>query len=98
MDAHGAANAQQMLPVFESYLEKKGLDDEERYDRVRQGAVVFLGTLARHMEPGGTKVATQHALSAKTRSRILVWVTEGCRLTTLSHSLPAGAGRYHILL
>ena len=56
VDAHGASNSQHMLPLFESFLEKKAIDDEELYDRVRQGAVVFLGTLARHMEPGSAKV------------------------------------------
>lgn len=56
VDAHGAANSLQMLPLFESYLEKQAVESEVVYDRVRQGAVVFMGTLARHMEPGSPKV------------------------------------------
>ncbi len=56
VDAHGGAEAQRMLPLFEGYLEKRVVDNEELYDRVRQAAVVFLGTLARHMEPGSAKV------------------------------------------
>lgn len=61
VDAHGAANSVQMLPLFESYLEKQAVENEEVYDRIRQGAVVFLGTLARHMEPGSPKVALKMA-------------------------------------
>jgi hypothetical protein len=30
--------------------------DEAAYDRVREGVVVFLGTLARHLEPSDPKV------------------------------------------
>lgn len=56
MDAHGAGGAQDMLPLFEGYLEKQAVENEEVYDRVRQAAVVFMGTLARHMEPGSAKV------------------------------------------
>ncbi|KAK9804294.1 hypothetical protein WJX72_005256 [[Myrmecia] bisecta] len=58
VDAHGKQHAQMMLPLFESYLEgaKKGGRDEARYDRVREGAVVFLGTLARHLDPKDPKV------------------------------------------
>lgn len=59
VDAHGAAEAQRMLPLFEGYLEKQAVGNEEMYDRVRQAAVVFLGTLARHMEPGSAKVCRQ---------------------------------------
>ncbi len=46
-----------MLTLFESYLEKQSVENEEVYDRVRQGAVVFMGTLARHMESDTPKVA-----------------------------------------
>lgn len=56
VDAHGAEDSVQMLSLFESYLEKQAVEDEAIYDRVRQGAVVFMGTLARHMDPGSPKV------------------------------------------
>ncbi|MEW5303880.1 MAG: hypothetical protein WDW36_006533 [Sanguina aurantia] len=52
VDAHGGHHAQTLLPLFERYLEKvKGLSSEEeiRYDLVREGVVVFLGTLAKHL-------------------------------------------------
>ena len=56
VDAHGSSEAQAMLPLFESYLERQVVENEELYDRIRQAAVVFLGTLARHMDPGSAKV------------------------------------------
>ncbi|PRW50843.1 Translational activator GCN1 isoform A [Chlorella sorokiniana] len=59
VDAHGGANPEAMLPLFESYLDKQaglaGLS-ESQYDAVRGGAVVFLGTLARHLDPENPKV------------------------------------------
>ena len=59
VSAHGGSkNKDAMLQLFEGYLERKVLQDigEEAYDRVREGAVIFLGTLARHLEPSGPKV------------------------------------------
>ncbi|KAL4444093.1 hypothetical protein ABPG75_011830 [Micractinium tetrahymenae] len=59
VDSHGQDNPETMLPLFESYLDKKaalaGLS-EGQYDNVRGGAVVFLGTLARHLDAGNPKV------------------------------------------
>ncbi|KAL4419436.1 hypothetical protein ABPG77_006363, partial [Micractinium sp. CCAP 211/92] len=59
VDAHGQENPEAMLPLFESYLDKKaavaGLS-ESQYDNVRGGAVVFLGTLARHLDVDNPKV------------------------------------------
>ncbi len=59
MAAHGGGEGKNaMLQLFEGYLERKVLEDmdEAAYDHVREGAVVFLGTLARHLEPSGPKV------------------------------------------
>ncbi|KAI3427088.1 hypothetical protein D9Q98_007027 [Chlorella vulgaris] len=59
VNAHGQENPEAMLPLFDAYLDKKaelaGLS-ESQYDNVRGGAVVFLGTLARHMNPQSPKV------------------------------------------
>ena len=62
MDEHGAGHARAMLPQFEAYLENRGTSDEEVYDRVREGVVVLLGTLARHMDAGDAKVGPSPAL------------------------------------
>lgn len=62
VDAAGREHAGTMLPLFESYLEGKGAANglsESEYDHVRQGAVVFLGTLARHMDPSSPKVSSR---------------------------------------
>jgi hypothetical protein len=58
VDAHGAALSATMLPLFEGYLEPQGRTgrDERRYDLVREGVVVLLGTLAGHMDQGDDKV------------------------------------------
>ena len=60
VDEHGDSHAKDMLPQFESHLESRGdggdhSDDEEAHDRVREGVVVLLGTLARHMDPADPK-------------------------------------------
>lgn len=56
MNAHGKSQFQLMLQLFEGYLDKKDVGDEARYDKVREGAIVFLGTLARHLDPSDSKV------------------------------------------
>lgn len=60
VDAHGPALSGLMLPMFERFLEpgaaKKLGMDETSYDRVREGTIVFLGTLARHMTTQEGKV------------------------------------------
>ena len=56
MNAHGKSQFQAMLQLFEGYLDKKDVGDEARYDKVREGAIVFLGTLARHLDPSDAKV------------------------------------------
>ena len=69
VDEHGAGHAKDMLPQFETYLENRGASDEEVYDRVREGVVVLLGTLARHMD----------AEDAKVRSLLLLQPYAGCQ-------------------
>jgi hypothetical protein len=54
---HGEANTAAMLALFEGYLEAKNVEDEASYDRVREGVVIFLGTLARHLAPSDPKVS-----------------------------------------
>lgn len=56
MNAHGGSQFQAMLQLLEGYLDKKDVADEARYDKVREGAIVFLGTLARHLDPSDAKV------------------------------------------
>lgn len=56
MNAHGGSQFQPMLQLLEGYLDKKDVADEARYDKVREGAIVFLGTLARHLDPSDAKV------------------------------------------
>ena len=65
MNAHGKSQFQAMLQLFEEYLDKKDVGDEARYDKVREGAIVFLGTLARHLNPSDAKV-WYHAVPCKT--------------------------------
>ena len=56
VNAHGGSQFQPMLQLLEGYLDKKDVADEARYDKVREGAIVFLGTLARHLDPSDAKV------------------------------------------
>ncbi len=56
MAKHGADHTANMLAVFEGYLEAKDVADEASYDRVREGVVILLGTLAQHLDAEGPKV------------------------------------------
>ncbi len=59
VDLHGAAHAGRLMPLFGGYLEKRpgaGGRDEGRYDLVREGVVVLMGTLAAHLERGDPEV------------------------------------------
>eukprot|EP00850_Spirogloea_muscicola_P017739 SM000155S01668 [mRNA] locus=s155:261471:283828:+ [translate_table: standard] len=55
IDRHGKEHASVLLPIFENYLDKKAAD-EQRYDLVREGVVVFLGALAKHLTSDEAKV------------------------------------------
>ena len=58
VDAHGGQHSAPMLALFEQYLEGSAAagTDADTYDRVREGLVVLLGTLARHLPPQDPKV------------------------------------------
>ena len=56
VNAHGGSQFQPMLQLFEGYLDRKDVADEARYDKVREGAIICLGTLARHLDPADAKV------------------------------------------
>ena len=60
VNAHGGTQFQPMLVLLEGYLDRKDVADEARYDKVREGAIVFLGTLARHLDPSDAKVHAPH--------------------------------------
>ena len=61
VDAHGGQHSAPMLALFERYLDGPAAvgADEDTYDRVREGLVVLLGTLARHLPPQDPKVQLQ---------------------------------------
>ncbi|KAJ8770180.1 hypothetical protein K2173_011515 [Erythroxylum novogranatense] len=55
IDKHGRENVSLLFPIFENYLNKKAMD-EEKYDLVREGVVIFTGALAKHLEKDDPKV------------------------------------------
>ncbi|CAM8897213.1 unnamed protein product [Rhodiola kirilowii] len=57
IDKHGRDNVSLLFPIFENYLNKKS-PDEERYDLVREGVVIFTGALAKHLDKNDPKVFT----------------------------------------
>ena len=71
---HGAEHTANMLAVFEGYLEAKDVADEASYDRVREGVVILLGTLAQHLDAEGSKVIISLNLHSSAQ-----W--HGCRLS-----------------
>uniref|UniRef100_K4AM52 TOG domain-containing protein n=1 Tax=Setaria italica TaxID=4555 RepID=K4AM52_SETIT len=64
IDRHGKENVPLLFPIFESYLNKKVstislliiASDEETYDLVREGVVIFTGALAKHLSKDDPKV------------------------------------------
>lgn len=56
IDKQGKDNVGLLLPIFENYLDKKAAD-EEQYDLVREGVVVFMGALAKHLSMDDPKVS-----------------------------------------
>ncbi|KAL3520591.1 hypothetical protein ACH5RR_018740 [Cinchona calisaya] len=57
IDRHGRDNVSLLFPIFENYLNKKA-SDEQKYDLVREGVVIFTGALAKHLEKDDPKVHT----------------------------------------
>jgi HEAT repeat protein len=63
IDKHGKDNVSLLFPIFENYLNKKAqASDEEKYDLVREGVVIFTGALAKHLAKDDPKV---HAVVEK---------------------------------
>ncbi|KAH0448399.1 hypothetical protein IEQ34_022199 [Dendrobium chrysotoxum] len=61
INKHGKENVPLLFPIFDSYLNKK-TSDEEKYDLVREGVVIFTGALAKHLAKDDPKV---HAVLEK---------------------------------
>ncbi|KAK8589608.1 hypothetical protein V6N13_088443 [Hibiscus sabdariffa] len=61
IDRQGRDNVSLLFPIFENYLNKKA-SDEEKYDLVREGVVIFTGALAKHLAKDDPKV---HAVVQK---------------------------------
>lgn len=61
IDKHGKENVSLLFPIFENYLTKTA-SDEEKYDLVREGVVIFTGALAKHLAKDDPKV---HAVVEK---------------------------------
>ncbi|XP_047319799.1 protein ILITYHIA [Impatiens glandulifera] len=61
IDKHGKDNVSLLFPIFENYLNKKA-SDEETYDLVREGVVIYTGALAKHLAEDDPKV---HAVVEK---------------------------------
>ncbi|OWM67342.1 hypothetical protein CDL15_Pgr000794 [Punica granatum] len=57
IDKHGKENVSLLFPIFENYLNKEA-SDEETYDLVREGVVIFTGALAKHLAKDDPKVHT----------------------------------------
>ncbi|KAK7397369.1 hypothetical protein VNO78_18538 [Psophocarpus tetragonolobus] len=55
IDKNGKDNVSLLFPIFENYLNKTAAD-EEKYDLVREGVVIFTGALAKHLAKEDPKV------------------------------------------
>ncbi|KAL6074695.1 eIF-2-alpha kinase activator GCN1 [Balamuthia mandrillaris] len=44
-----------LLPILEGYLDKPDVENSYRGDLIRESVVIFMGTLARHLDPEGAK-------------------------------------------
>ena len=59
VDAHGDEMASALLPVVERHLERTAAASDARYDQVREGAVILLGTIGGHLQTGDAKVGSR---------------------------------------
>ncbi|CAI9282332.1 unnamed protein product [Lactuca saligna] len=57
IDKYEKDNVSLLFPIFENYLNKMA-SDEEKYDLVREGVVIFTGALAKHLSKDDPKVHT----------------------------------------
>ncbi|KAJ7561862.1 hypothetical protein O6H91_03G044500 [Diphasiastrum complanatum] len=55
IDKQGKQNIGMLLPIFENYLNKKAVN-EERYDLVREGVVIYMGALAKHLDLDDSRI------------------------------------------
>ncbi|KAF6151349.1 hypothetical protein GIB67_040622 [Kingdonia uniflora] len=86
IDKHGKDNVSLLFPIFKNYLNKKA-SNEERYDLVRKGVVIFTGALAKHLAKDDPKVHTvvEKLLDVlNTPSEAVQWA--GTCLSPLMHS------------
>ncbi|KAK9866109.1 hypothetical protein WJX84_009505 [Apatococcus fuscideae] len=58
VDAHGDEMASSLLPLVEKHLERTAQANDARYDQVREGAVILLGSIGGHLHVGDPKVKT----------------------------------------
>lgn len=55
LDHHGKTNMNDLLPLFENFLQDTPKD--AKYDSVRVNVVILMGTLAKHLDKEDAKVA-----------------------------------------
>jgi hypothetical protein len=91
VDAHGGQHSAPMLALFERYLEGPAAvgTDEDTYDRVREGLVVLLGTLARHLPPQDPKVRLHSELAHSFESWMSLLKPLQCTVVGQQHWLVA---------
>lgn len=54
VDIHGKETVAELLPVFESFLDKA--PDSSNFDNIRQAVVILMGSLARHLDRDDEKI------------------------------------------
>lgn len=83
VNVHGAAEFASMMGMFEGCLDKQ-VHDDAGYDKVREGAVILLGTLARHISPADPKVSPVDSSGRLPQFNPIT--VEGCGITAHQHS------------
>lgn len=54
VDIHGKETVSQLLPVFETFLDKA--PDSKKFDNIRHAVVVLMGSLARHLDKDDPRI------------------------------------------